>query len=71
VCPIDSDGTGADSFMFPVTLTDGVSTLNASALETQDKDIGSLAFRFAFGLTDESLPVPSVEAAPPSLPDLP
>ena len=71
VCPIDSDGTGTDSFMFPVTLEDGVSTLNASALKTHDNDIGALALRFAFELTDESLPVASAEAAPPSLPEFP
>ena len=58
VCPVDDAGTGADSFMFPIALDDdGVPTLNASALKTRDSDVGAIAFRFGFELTEDSLPV--------------
>ena len=58
VCPVDNAGVGVDSFMFPVSLDEGVASLNAAALKTDDKDVGALALRFEFELTDESLPVP-------------
>ena len=43
--------------MFPVSIEEGVGTLNASSLQTKDGDIGAMALRFGFELTDESLPV--------------
>ena len=57
VCPVDESGSGADSFMFPVSIEEGVGTLNASSLQTKDGDIGAMALRFGFELTEESLPV--------------
>jgi hypothetical protein len=57
VCPVDESGPGGDSFMFPVSLSDDVATLNASSMHTKDSDAGAIAFRFDFALTPGSLPV--------------
>ena len=57
VCPMDSEGSGVNSFMFPASLQDGESTLNAAALKATDQDVGSIPFRFSFELTEQSEPV--------------
>jgi len=71
VCPMDSDGTGQDSFMFPVMAKDGVPTMSAAALKAAEHDVGAIPFRFEFALTDESKPVTSELGSPPELPDAP
>ena len=57
VCPVDDSGVGEDSFMFPVSIEDGVPTLNASSMQTKSDDAGAIAFRAEFALTADSLPV--------------
>jgi len=71
VCPMDEEGSGENSFMFPASLDDGESILNAAAMKAAEKDAGAIPFRFRFELTEESQPIGFAIEPPTGLPDTP
>ena len=65
VCPVDESSSGADSFMFPLALEEGVGTLNASSMQTKEGSVGAMALRFGFELSPQSVPVSPPSEEPP------